>query len=86
MNRHERESATALWRETNRLAESLAGSLAPSKANARIRQFHDLIAGFALVWIANIYYLGLFARIRLDLRKERAEIGTEEAILLHTHV
>ncbi len=43
-----------------------------------------LIAGFALVWVANVY-MGLFGRIRLDLRKERAEIGTEESILLHTH-
>lgn len=43
-----------------------------------------LIAGFALVWVANVY-MGLFGRIRLDLRKERAEIGTEESTLLHTH-
>jgi len=44
-----------------------------------------LIAGFALVWVANVY-MGLFGRIRLDIRKERAEIGTEEATFLHTHV
>ena len=37
-----------------------------------------LIAGFSLVWVANVY-MGLFGRIRLDLRKERAEIATEEA-------
>jgi hypothetical protein len=43
-----------------------------------------LVAGFALVWVANVY-MGLFGRIRLDLRKERAEIGAEEATLLHTH-
>jgi hypothetical protein len=39
-----------------------------------------LIAGFALVWVANIY-MGIFGRIRLDLRKERAEISTDEATL-----
>jgi len=39
-----------------------------------------LIAGFSLVWVANVY-MGLYARIRLDLRRERAEIGTEEAAL-----
>ena len=43
-----------------------------------------LIAGFALVWIANVY-MGLFGRIRLDLRKERAEVGAEEAALLQAH-
>lgn len=37
-----------------------------------------LIAGFSLVWVANVY-MSLFGRIRLDLRKERAEIATEEA-------
>jgi hypothetical protein len=42
-----------------------------------------LIAGFSLVWVANVY-MGLFGRIRLDLRKERAEIATEEAGLTHT--
>jgi hypothetical protein len=41
-----------------------------------------LIAGFALVWVANVY-MSLFGRIRLDLRKERAEIVTEEAALGH---
>jgi hypothetical protein len=42
-----------------------------------------LIAGFSLVWVANVY-MGLFGRIRLDLRKERAEIATEEAGLTRT--
>jgi hypothetical protein len=37
-----------------------------------------LIAGFSLVWIANVY-MGLFARIRLDLKKERVEIKKEES-------
>jgi hypothetical protein len=37
-----------------------------------------LLAGFSLVWIANAY-MGLFGRIRLDLRKERDEINSEEA-------
>jgi hypothetical protein len=37
-----------------------------------------LPAGFSLVWIANVY-MGLFGRIRLDLRKERLDINSEEA-------
>jgi hypothetical protein len=39
-----------------------------------------LIAGFSLVWVANVY-MGIFGRIRLDLKRERAEIETEEATL-----
>ena len=39
-----------------------------------------LVAGFALVWVAN-FYMGIFGRIRLDIRKERAEISAEEAAL-----
>ena len=39
-----------------------------------------LISEFALVWIANVY-MGIFGRIRLDIRKERAEIAAEEAEL-----
>lgn len=38
-----------------------------------------LIAGFSLVWIANIY-MAIFGRLRLDLRKERAEINAEESV------
>jgi hypothetical protein len=41
-----------------------------------------LIAEFSLVWIANIY-MSLFGRVRLDLRKERAQITAEEASLTH---
>jgi len=37
-----------------------------------------LIAGFSLVWVANVY-MSLFGKIRLDLRKERAEATREEA-------
>jgi hypothetical protein len=40
-----------------------------------------LIAGFALVWVAN-FYMGIFGRIRLDIRRERAEITADEAALL----
>lgn len=40
-----------------------------------------LMAEFALVWIANVY-MGIFGRIRLDLRKERAEIAADEAELV----
>jgi hypothetical protein len=36
-----------------------------------------LIAGFSLVWVAN-FYMNLFARIRLDLKKERIEIKKDE--------
>ena len=36
-----------------------------------------LIAGFSLVWIANIY-MGLFSLIRLDIKKERIEITEKE--------
>jgi|ERR1700710_1114656 hypothetical protein len=36
-----------------------------------------LIAGFSLVWVAN-FYMSLFARIRLDLKKERIEIKKDE--------
>lgn len=36
-----------------------------------------LVAGFALVWIANLY-MSLFGRLRLDIRKERVEIKEKE--------
>jgi hypothetical protein len=36
-----------------------------------------LIAGFSLVWIANIY-MSLYNLIRLDLKKENTEIGLKE--------
>jgi hypothetical protein len=39
-----------------------------------------LIALFAMVWVANIY-MGIFGRLRLDLRKERAKITEEEALV-----
>ena len=39
-----------------------------------------LIAEFALVWVANVY-MGVFGRIRLDLKKERVEISVKEAVL-----
>ena len=38
-----------------------------------------LMAEFSLVWVANVY-MGIFGRIRLDLRKERAEIAAEESL------
>jgi hypothetical protein len=37
-----------------------------------------LIAGFSLVCVANVY-MGIFGRIRLDIKKERAEIASNEA-------
>jgi hypothetical protein len=42
-----------------------------------------LIAGFSLVWIANVY-MGLFALIRIDLKKERKEIECLESELPKT--
>jgi hypothetical protein len=36
-----------------------------------------LIAGFSLVWIAN-FYMNVFARVRLDIKKEKIEIKSEE--------
>jgi len=36
-----------------------------------------LIAGLALVWIANVYMSG-FGRLRLDIKRERIEIETTE--------
>ena len=38
-----------------------------------------LIAGFSLVWVANIY-MSLFALIRVDLKKERAEAEEKERL------
>jgi hypothetical protein len=37
-----------------------------------------LISGFALVWIAN-FYMAAFARLRLDVKRERVEIAAEES-------
>jgi hypothetical protein len=39
-----------------------------------------LIAGFALVWVANVY-MGLFALIRLDVKRERIETSKKEAVM-----
>jgi hypothetical protein len=36
-----------------------------------------LIAWFTLVWMANLY-MSLFARLRLDIKRERVEINVEE--------
>lgn len=36
-----------------------------------------LIAGFALVWMANVY-MNLYSRVRLDLKRERTEIAVQE--------
>jgi hypothetical protein len=36
-----------------------------------------LIAGFSLVWIANMY-MGLLGRLRLDIKQQRIEIATNE--------
>jgi hypothetical protein len=36
-----------------------------------------LVAGFSLVWIANVY-MSLFGRIRIDLKKEKLEVQEKE--------
>lgn len=36
-----------------------------------------IIAFFALVWVANIY-MNIYARVRLDIKKERVEIEAQE--------
>ena len=36
-----------------------------------------LIAGFSLVWVANLY-MSLFGRLRLDIKKERVEIEEKQ--------
>ncbi|MES1257265.1 MAG: hypothetical protein ABUS51_02500 [Acidobacteriota bacterium] len=36
-----------------------------------------LIAGFSLVWVAN-FYMSVFGRVRLDIKRERVEIETKE--------
>jgi hypothetical protein len=36
-----------------------------------------LIAFFALVWVAN-FYINVFARVRLEIKKERVEIAVHE--------
>ncbi|MEO8337467.1 MAG: hypothetical protein ABI664_21000 [bacterium] len=40
-----------------------------------------VIAEFALVWVAN-FYMGVFSRLRLDIKHERAEIAKEEKTVL----
>lgn len=37
-----------------------------------------LVSGFTLVWIANMY-MGIYARLRLELKSERLEIESLEA-------
>ena len=39
-----------------------------------------LIAGFALVWVANVY-MNIYSRVRLDLKHERTEIALKEKTL-----
>ena len=39
-----------------------------------------LVSFFALVWVANIY-MGLYGRLRLDIKHERVEIEADERAL-----
>ena len=41
-----------------------------------------VIAGFSLVWIANVY-MSLFGRLRLNIKGERLEISQAEATERH---
>jgi hypothetical protein len=41
-----------------------------------------LISLFSLVWVAN-FYMGAFARVRLDIRHERIEIQNKDIDLRH---
>jgi hypothetical protein len=36
-----------------------------------------MVAGFSLVWIANVY-MNLYSHIRLDIKRERVEIAVQE--------
>ena len=36
-----------------------------------------LIAGFALVWVAN-FYMSIFGRVRLEIKKDNIEINTRQ--------
>lgn len=42
-----------------------------------------VVAWFSLVWMANVY-MGLFGRLRLDVKHERAEVAVAEAVLQQT--
>jgi hypothetical protein len=42
-----------------------------------------LIAGFSLVWIANVY-MSAFSRLRLDIKREGVEIAAEQAHMTDT--
>ena len=44
-----------------------------------------LIAGFALVWIAN-EYMSIFGRIRVDLKKEKLEVKEKEENIVGDNV
>ena len=39
-----------------------------------------VIAAFSLVWIAN-FYMSLFSRIKMDIKKEKIEIAVKEELL-----
>ncbi|HZQ52824.1 MAG TPA: hypothetical protein VFB14_11545 [Bryobacteraceae bacterium] len=39
-----------------------------------------LISFFALVWVANVY-MNIYARVRLDIKKERVEIEAREQVV-----
>jgi hypothetical protein len=42
-----------------------------------------LIAFFALVWVAN-FYINVFARVRLEIKKDRVEIAVQEKTIANS--
>jgi len=42
-----------------------------------------LIAGFALVWVANVY-MNLYSHVRLDIKRERVQIAVHEKKIAET--
>jgi hypothetical protein len=42
-----------------------------------------LVAFFGLVWVAN-FYINVFARVRLEIKKERVEIAVKEKDIAHS--
>ena len=59
------------------------GSARHARPNAVPPVYDDwrgyLIAGFALVWVAN-HYMSLFGRLRLGIKSERIDVSLKEEL------
>ena len=44
-----------------------------------------LVSLFALVWVANVY-MNIYARVRLDIKRERVEIAVQEKTMNENEV